>query len=274
MTETATDPVLYRREGKVGFVILNRPSKLNAISDRMKAMIIETFLRADADKETSVIVLRGEGRSFCAGHDISGEEDEPAGTDVWTWSRHLSDSVRSEMMPFDVTKPVIGSVQGHVLGGGCQLVMFCDLIIAAENARFGEPEVRFSNTGPAFVMPWIVGFRRAREMIYFGDTLDAATALEYGMVNRVVKTEELEAATLAYATRLSMVAPEALTRTKLALKRGLEIAGFRNAIHAGQEIVNTLYATETEVGREFNRIAAADGMKAALAWRAGHFKQP
>jgi enoyl-CoA hydratase/carnithine racemase len=123
-------------------------------------------------------------------------------------------------------------------------------------------------------MPWIAGFRRAREMIYFGDTVDAQTALEYGMVNRVVPREELEAATLAYATRLSMVAPEALTRTKLALKRGLEIAGFRNAINAGQEIVNTLYATETEVGREFRRIADADGMKAALAWRAGHFKQP
>jgi enoyl-CoA hydratase/carnithine racemase len=274
MTETATDPVLYRREGKLGFVALNRPDKLNAISDRMKAMIVEAFLRADADPETSVIVLRGEGRSFCAGHDISGEEDESAGTDVWTWSRHLSESVRSEMMPFDVGKPVIGSVQGHVLGGGCQMAMFCDLIIAADDARFGEPEVRFSNTGPAFVMPWIAGFRRAREMIYFGDTVDAQTALEYGMVNRVVPREELEAATLAYATRLSMVAPEALTRTKLALKRGLEIAGFRNAINAGQEIVNTLYATETEVGREFRRIADADGMKAALAWRAGHFKQP
>lgn len=274
MTEAPTDPVVYRRDGKVGFVVLNRPTKLNAISDRMKLMIIDVFLRADADPETSVIVLRGEGRSFCAGHDISGEEDESAGTDVWTWSQHLSQSVKSEMMPFEVAKPVIGSVQGHVLGGGCQLAMFCDLIIAAENARFGEPEVRFSNTGPAFIMPWIAGFRRAREMIYFGDTVDAQTAREFGMVNRVVPVEDLEAETLAYAKRLSMVAPEALTRTKLALKRGLEIAGFRNAINAGQEIVNTLYATETEVGREFKRIADADGMKAALAWRAAHFKTP
>lgn len=272
MTEASADPVLYRREGRIGFVILNRPDKLNAISDRMKAMIIETFLRADADPETSVIILRGEGRSFCAGHDISGEEDEPAGTSAWTWSRHLSDSLRAEMMPFDVAKPVIASIQGHALGGGCQLVMFCDLVIAAENARFGEPEVRFSYTGPAFVMPWVVGFRRAREFIYFGDPVDAETARDFGMVNRVVRTEDLEAETLAYARRLSMIAPEALTRTKLALKRGMEIAGFRNAMHAGQEVVNTLYATETAVGKEFNRIAQADGMKAALAWRAGHFK--
>jgi enoyl-CoA hydratase/carnithine racemase len=274
MSEASADPVLYRSEGRIGFVVLNRPDKLTAISDGMKALLVECFLRADADPATSVIVLRGEGRSFCAGHDISGEEDAPAGTDVWTWSRHLAQSLTAEMMPFDVAKPVIGAVQGHVLGGGCQLAMFCDLVIAAENARFGEPEVRFSNTGPAFVLPWIIGFRRARELAYFGDLVDAATALEWGMVNRVVPTAALEAETLAYATRLSMVAPEALARTKLALKRGLEIAGFRNAIHAGQEVVNTLYATETEIGREFQRIAAAEGMKAALAWRAGHFRQP
>jgi enoyl-CoA hydratase len=274
MIEPSPDPVLYRREGRIGFVVLNRPTKLNAISDRMKTMIVQRFLEADADPETSVIVLRGEGRSFCAGHDIGGEEDESAGTSAWLWSKHLAESVRSEMMPFEVAKPVIGSVQGHVLGGGCQMAMFCDLVIAADNARFGEPEVRFSNTGPAFVMPWIAGFRRAREFIYFGDPVDAETAREFGMVNRVVPVADLEAATLAYAQRLSMIAPEALTRTKLALKRGLEIAGFRNAINAGQEIVSTLYATETDVGREFQRISEADGMKAALAWRAGHFKTP
>jgi enoyl-CoA hydratase len=274
MTQAPTDPVLYLREGRVGFVVLNRPDKLNAITDRMKGMIVDAFLRADADPETSVIVLRGEGRSFCAGHDLDTEEDEDAGTNAWLWWDQLSQSVRAEMMPFEVSKPVIGSVKGHVLGGGCQLVMFCDLVIAADDAKFAEPEVRFSNTGPAFVMPWMVGFRRAREFLYFGDTVDAETAREFGMVNRVVKTEELETATLAYANRLAMVSPEALTRTKLALKRGLETAGFRNAIQAGLDVVSTLYATETAVGREFNAISEKQGLKAALAWRAGHFKAP
>ncbi|WP_431281490.1 enoyl-CoA hydratase/isomerase family protein [Humitalea sp. 24SJ18S-53] len=272
MTEPASDAVLYQREGRVGFVVLNRPTKLNAISDRMKAMIVQTFLHADADPDTSVIVLRGEGRSFCAGHDLDNEDDDSGGTDAWLWSQQLSESVKSEMMPFEVTKPVIGSVQGHVLGGGCQMAMFCDLIIAAENAKFGEPEIRFSNSGPAFVMPWMVGFKRAREFIYFGDTVDAQTALNFGMVNRVVKTEDLQAETLAYASRLAMIAPEALTRTKLALKRGIEIAGFRNAIQAGQDVISTLYAKETAVGAEFNRIAESEGLKAALTWRANHFK--
>lgn len=264
--------VLYHREERVGFVTLNRPDKLNAISDMMKGRIIEAFLEADADPETSVIVLRGEGRSFCAGHDISGEEDKSPGTRVLLWWQHLAESVRSEMMPWDVSKPVVGSVQGHCLGGGCQMVQFCDMIIAADDAKFGEPEVRFSYTGPAFVMPWMIGFKRARELIYFGDTIDAATALQYGMINRVVPRAELEEATLAFARRLSMVAPEALARTKLALKRGAEAAGFRTAINAGHDVIATLYATQTEVGRQFDEISHREGLKAALRWRADHFK--
>lgn len=274
MSEQASDPVLYMRAPPVGFVVLNRPNKLNAISDRMKGMLIDAFTKADADPETRVIVLRGEGRSFCAGHDLDNEEDEAGGTDAWLWWQQLSESTRAQMMPFEVSKPVIASVQGHVLGGGCQMAMVCDLVIAADNAQFGEPEVRFSNTGPVFVMPWMVGFRRAREFLYFGDMVDAATAREFGMVNRVVPLDELQSATLSYAKRLAMVSPEALTRTKLALKRGIEAAGFRNAIQAGLDVVSTLYATETAVGREFNQISERDGLKAALAWRASHFKAP
>jgi len=275
MAATDTAEVTYSAQEGIGFVTLNRPDKLNSITEQMKGMIVEAFERADRDAATSVVVLRGAGRSFCAGHDISGNDDEDGGawrTDAIKWHAHLAGSVHSEMAPFNISKPVIASVQGHVLGGGCQMAMFCDLVIAAENAVFAEPEVRFSNTGPAFIMPWIAGFRRAREFIYFGDTIDAATALEFGLVNRVVPTEDLAKATLAYATRLSLIAPEALTRTKLALKRGLEAAGFRTAIGAGHDVIATLYAAETDVGRLFDEIAKRDGLKAALTWRANQFK--
>lgn len=270
----ADDPVLYRRQGRVGCVVLNRPSKLNAISDTMKGLLVEAFLCADRDKEASVILLRGEGRSFCAGHDLDNEEDEAGGTNAWLWWSQLNESLRAELMPFEVSKPVIAAVQGHVLGGGLQMAMVSDLVIAAEDARFAEPEVRFSNTGPLFIMPWLAGFRRAREFLYFGDAIDAHTALEWGLVNRVVPTPELQGAAMAYAERLANISPEALTRTKLALKRGLEAAGFRNALHAGLDVISTLYATETTIGAEFNRIAESEGLKAALAWRASHFKTP
>lgn len=276
MGQPSSADVLYEREDGIGFVTLNRPNKLNAVSEVMKGAIVNAFEEADRDPETRVVVLRGSGRSFCSGHDISGDDDVTDRTwrnSALIWHRHLSGSLRAEMAPFEISKPVIASVQGHVLGGGCQMVMFCDLVIAAENAIFGEPEVRFSNTGPAFIMPWIAGQRRAREFIYFGDTIDAGTALAWGIINRVVPAAELMAATKEYARRLSLIAPEALSQTKLALKRGLELAGFRSAIEAGHDLISQLYATETEVGRTFDAIAEKDGLKAALAWRVSQFKK-
>ena len=99
--------------------------------------------------------------------------------------------MRCLMTPWTLKKPVIASVQGHALGGGCELAMFCDLTIAADDALFGEPEVLFSQVGPAVLMPFIVGHKRARELIYFGDKIDAKRAHEIGMVNRVVPPAEL-----------------------------------------------------------------------------------
>jgi enoyl-CoA hydratase/carnithine racemase len=175
------------------------------------------------------------------------------------------------MTPWTLKKPVIASVRGHALGGGCELAMFCDLTIAADDAVFGEPEILFSQVGPAALMPFIVGHKRARELIYFGDKIDAGRAHEIGMVNRVVPAGELATATMKYARRLSLIAPEALIAAKLAVNRGLDIAGFRAALDAGLDVLAPLYAAETEVGRQFDAIRAKEGLKAALAWRKKQF---
>jgi len=170
-------------------------------------------------------------------------------------------------------KPVIASVQGHVMGGGCELVMLCDLTIAADNAIFAEPEVRFSSVGPAIVMPAIIGYKKARELLYFGDTIDAETARELGMVNRVVPLAELRDKSLAWAKRLSLISPEALYATKLAINRGADAAGFTSRINAGLDVVAPLYATKTELGQRFREIAATEGVPAAVRWRAAQFKE-
>src|SRR5437879_9193224 len=202
------DPlVLYEVDEKAGIITLNRPEKLNAISAELQEQLTDGFARADADHETSVVLLRAEGRSFCAGYDISAKE--PA-KDDWRSDptkahEHLRVQLDFEMIPWTMKKPVIASVQGHVMGGGCELVMLCDLTIAADNATFGEPEVRFSSVGPAIVMPMIIGYKRARELLYFGGTIDAKSALALGMVNRVVPLAELRAASLRYAKRLSLI---------------------------------------------------------------------
>jgi enoyl-CoA hydratase len=271
----ADDIVLYEVDEKVGIITLNRPDKLNAISRELQYAVTEVFAMAEADPATCVVLLRANGRSFCAGYDIGAKEP---GADDWRTDptkahAHLHPQLEFEMTPWLMRKPVIASVQGHVLGGGCELVMLCDLTIAADNATFGEPEVRFSAVGPAIVMPMIIGYKRARELLYFGDQIDARTALDFGMINRVVPLAELPSASLKYAKRLSLISPEALYATKRAVNRVGDAAGFRTALYAGLEVVSPLYATTTELGARFREIAATDGVPAAVRWRSAQFKE-
>jgi enoyl-CoA hydratase/carnithine racemase len=221
-----------------------------------------------------VVVLRAEGRSFCAGYDIAPNPARAARRgNALAWHESLTDDVALETTPWDMRKPVIASVQGHCLGGGCELAMMCDLTIAADDALFGEPEIRFSNVGPALIMPFVIGYKRARELLYLGDPIDAQTALQYGMVNRVVPPAELGAATLKLARRMALISPEALAATKLAINRGADAAGFRNAIRAGLDVLAALYAARTEVGMKFDEIREKEGLGAALRWRAAQFAE-
>ena len=189
------------------------------------------------------------------------------------WHGSLTDDMAVEFAPWDMCKPVIASVQGHALGGGCELTMFCDITIAADNALFGEPEIRFSNVGPAIIMPWIIGYKKARELLYFGDMIDAETAERLGMINHVVPLDELEAFTIKLAKRMALIAPEALEKAKLAINRGADCSGFRNAMQAGLDIVAPIYAAKTEVGLKFTEIRLKDGLSAALKWRREQFAQ-
>jgi enoyl-CoA hydratase len=271
-----TDPVvLYAADDKVGIITLNRPDKLNAISPELQHALEDAFARADDDAATSVVLLRAAGRSFCAGYDIGARAP---GADDWRSDAlkahaHLKPQLEFEMTPWAMKKPVIAAVQGHVMGGGCELVMLCDLTIAADNAQFGEPEVRFSSVGPAIVMPMIIGYKKARELLYFGDTIDTATALSLGMVNRVVPLAGLAAASLAWAKRLTLISPEALYATKRAVNRTADAAGFRTALYAGLDVVGPLYATRTEFGARFREMVAGEGVPAAVRWRRAQFEE-
>jgi enoyl-CoA hydratase/carnithine racemase len=266
--------VTYAVDDRIGIVSLNRPEKLNAITPELKRLLVERLHEADCDPATSVVVLRAEGRSFCAGYDIGPSPARGARRgNALAWHEALTDDVALEMTPWDMRKPVIASVQGHCLGGGCELAMLCDITIAADDAMFGEPEIRFSSVGPALVMPFVIGLKRAREMLYLGDPIDAQTALAYGMVNRVVPRAELQAATVKFARRMALISPEALASTKLAVNRGADAAGFRNALRAGLDVLAPLYAARTEVGTKFDEIRDKEGLGAALRWRAAQFAE-
>ena len=266
--------VLYESQGKIGLVTLNRPQKLNALNREMRPALSAALRRADEDATTSVVVLRGAGRAFCVGYDLGGSSgaDETSRNDALKYHDRLSASLAMELMPWYMKKPVIASVQGYALGAGCEIAMFCDLTIAADDTKFGEPETRHAQAGPGFVMPWLIGYKKARELLYFGDMIDAQTALDLGMINRIVPAAELADATITYAKRLALIAPEALAATKLAINRGADAAGFRNAMQAGIDVVAPLYAAKTEMGEKFRAKAQAEGLAAAVKWRRDQFE--
>src|SRR5262249_2857214 len=265
---------LYETDAKLGFVTLNRPEKLNSLSGDLRRELAATLTRADEDPATSVVVLRGAGRSFCVGYDLAGGSGSEAWRhDALKYHERLGASLALEFMPWYMRKPRLASVQGHARGARCELAMFCDLTIAGDDAMFGEPEVRYSQAGPGLVMPWIIGFKKARELLYLGDMIDAPTALELGMVNRVVPRGDLSKDTLKFARRMALIAPEALATTKLAINRGADAAGFRNAMQAGIDVVAPLYAAQTEIATQFRELARKEGLGAALKWRKAQFER-
>jgi enoyl-CoA hydratase/carnithine racemase len=268
-----SDLVTLERDGHVGTITLNRPDKRNAINDPLKLALFARLAEARADAEIHVIVLRGAGKSFCAGFDLSGgdPEAERRRRDVVAFHERSIDNLRLLTDIWELPKPVIASVRGHALGVGCILSMICDLTIAARETVFGEPEIRYGSPATAGLMPWLIGMKRARELIYMGDLLTAEEAREAGIVNRVVDDQALEAETRRYARRLALIGPEALSRAKIAINRSMEMRGIRNAINAAVDVIAPLYTAETPVMREFRAKVAEDGLGAALKWRAAQF---
>jgi enoyl-CoA hydratase len=264
-----TDLVLVSDDGPVRTLTLNRPEKLNAMSSTMTGELSVRLAEAASDEKVRVVVLTGAGRSFCAGYDLA----EEAVSDSYEASLDsLNHSLDRLLEVFDHPKPVIASVRGHCLAGGCDLMMMCDLTVAADNAVFGQPEIRFGSAVVAHVLPWLVGARAAKELILTGnDKMTAARALELGLVNRVVPVEDLEAETMKLALDLAAVDPTVMALTKRAINASWEKAGFREALRAGVEFGAAMESDRAPEREEFERIAAEQGLKEAIAWRDQRF---
>ncbi|MGH2723834.1 MAG: enoyl-CoA hydratase/isomerase family protein [Actinomycetota bacterium] len=273
-----SDPVLVEEDlGPVRRLTLNRPDALNALSSELVERLSEALSRGARDREARVLVIRGAGRAFCAGYDLKEEAEREASRgplDLAGWRSELGHDVDRMLELFDHPKPVIAQVHGYCLAGGCDLMMMCDLAVAAGDAVFGEPEIRFGSGVVTMVMPWLVGARKAKELLFTGeDRIPAAEALRIGLVNRVVAPERLEEETLALARRIAVLDPVGISLTKRAINRAWEAAGFRQALLANVELDAEIEAAEVPERREFNRIRAERGLRAAIEWRDARFGQ-
>jgi enoyl-CoA hydratase len=245
---------------------LNRPAKLNALSGPLVTAMVSALDAAIADPDVRVIVLEGAGRAFSAGYDLA-EEVEGGIEGPVRWRDLLAADAAATLRILDCPKPVIAQIHGYALAGGLELAMACDLVVAAEGTKLGEPEIRYGSAPVTLLMPYLIGQKKTRELLFTGDLIDAAEAERIGLVNRVVPADRLADEVDALADRLARTPPEVMGPTKLMLNRAMDAAGFRLAVEAGLDLGAIINAADTPEQREWDEIVKRDGLKAALAWR-------
>lgn len=214
--------VVVVKEGSVALVKMNRPKAMNALNSETLKELASVFSALEHDETVNVIVLTGEGKAFVAGADIS-EMQALTAEEARHFAR-LGQEVFSQIER--CVKPVIAAINGFALGGGCELSLACDIRLASENAKFGQPEVGLGIT-PGFAgtqrLPKVVGVAKAKELIYTASMVNAAEALRIGLVNHVYSAEELMPSAMAMAKKIAGQAQLAVRYSKTAIDTGLNM---------------------------------------------------
>ena len=259
--------VTYERRGPVAMVTLNRPEYRNAQNSAMTYALDAAFTRAVDDDEVKVIVLSGNGRHFCAGHDIGTpgrDVDQSFERKAVVWWDHtdkeggdLRFARESEVYLGmcrrwrEIPKPMIAMVHGACIAGGLMLAWSCDFIVASDDAFFADPVVKMGIPGVEyFAHPWVMNPRAAKEFLYTGDRFTAQRAHELGMVNQVVPREELEATVLAMAERISAMPRFGLALTKKAVNQAEDLQGMRTGMDSVFGLHHFAHAHNAEVGKD------------------------
>lgn len=224
----SNETVLFEQEGRVAILTVNRPDKLNALNQAVRDEMLAHLQKIEKDDSIGVVVITGSGeKSFIAGADIQ----EFAGRSPFDQREAMAFPRVFDIMA-NYPKPVIAMINGFCLGGGCELSMSCDIRIASEKARFGQPEIKLGlipGGGGTQRMPRLIGLGNAMRLILTGDMIGAAEALQIGLVDQVVPHEELRAKTLELATKIASfsqltvrVAKEAMRSSeRMAIEEGI-----------------------------------------------------
>jgi enoyl-CoA hydratase len=247
--------VSYDADGPVATVTLRRPGSANALDAATIDELDGAFDRADADDAVRVVVLAAEGKHFCAGHDL---KELFEGTEPWAAMRATAEGkLRHEQVMYfdrcvrlrDFRKPTIAAVQGACTAAGLMLACMCDLIVAADDARFSNPVLRMSGAGvELLVEPWELGPRKAKEFMLCATTLDADEARRLGLVNRVVPRTELAATARALAEEVALVPPVTAQAVKASINAMLDRMGQRDSWRHHFMVHQFVSNTETALG--------------------------
>lgn len=274
--------ILYEVERGRARITLNRPEKLNALSLELQQELHDALWEADNDTRVHAVIIRGAGRAFSAGYDLTplgNRRPAPEGdhyTAVYRGARTFDDDAwqleraqRLRMAIFDMHKPVVAQVHGYCLAGGTDIAFLCDIVIAAEDAVIGFPPARAMGSLPNQMWVYHCGPQWTKRLFLTGDTITGAEAAKIGLVLKAVPANLLAQEVEGLVDRMAMIDTDLLSANKRIVNLALELMGARTMQRLGAE--NDARAHLAPSVREFGRIAAEQGLKAALHWRDAKF---
>ncbi len=274
--------ILYEVERGRARITLNRPKKLNALSLELQAELCEALWEADNDRDVHCVVLRGAGRAFSAGYDLTGAGGNVPVSRIQSEDRHyrggrsidddawqLERAQRFRMALFDMHKPSIAQVHGFCLAGGTDLAMLCDRVIAADDATIGFPPARDLGALPNNMWVYNVGPQWAKRLTMTGDTVTGAEAQQIGLVLKAVPSEHLENEVEQLADRLAMIDPDLLSANKRIINLALELMGARTLQRLAAE--NDVRGHNTRAAAGFTKSVMEKGLRDTLRARDARF---
>ncbi|WII38490.1 enoyl-CoA hydratase-related protein [Paenibacillus thiaminolyticus] len=242
MTTKLGNVVTVSSAGAVGVLALNRPDVLNALNRELMQELVAELERMDRDDAVKAIVITGNDQAFAAGADIKEMADESAVSLLLKRQFDVWDRIGG------IAKPIIAAVSGHVLGGGCELMMNCDLVVASDTARFGQPEIRLGvmpGAGGTQRLTRAVGLRKAMELLLTGDTMPAEEALRCGLINKVAPVELYLQEALKLAHRIAAQPPLAVRLIKQAVRKAEDLP-LAEGLDYERQCFHLLFASEDQ----------------------------
>lgn len=263
------ETILFEKDPTDKFVTitLNRPDKLNSMNKTVIRELDRAIAESAADPDINAVLLTGAGRAFSAGYDLGAADFD---VDVDFWRGDMSENAEALLNIWRAPIPVVAAVNGYALAGALELVMCCDLAIAADNAKFGEPEVRHNSGPPSLMMPWLLASRDTRWLMFTGDMVDAQEALRMHLVNKVVPADQLMAEATKLARKLARMPVPALKFTKASLNNQQMTAGLLASFQYNVEAIASLHVTKS--GREWMQKLGKMSLKEYLEFRDAPFK--
>jgi len=271
------ETLTYEVDDRLARVTLNRPERLNAINRAMPGEIEAAVAEANRDERVHVIVLRGAGRAFCAGYDLDWgtaleHQTQKRGKGVWdpvADLRGMGANVRAYMSLWESAKPVVAGIHGYCVGGGTDMVLCADQIVAAEDVVFGYPPSRVWGTPTTALWAYRVGLERAKRLLLTGDSIDGRSAAAIGLVGKAVPAAKLDEEVDALARRMALLPINQLVMLKLLVNQTYENMGLRTT-----QIIGTMFdgaARHTPEGIEWRNLAMQEGFREAVRRRDAPF---